>query len=73
MLKFSRKDLVHMHVWKKDNVVMVDNFLVGFSKKLGLRSYRSTTFKSVQMHTNGDDILSTDTYLVWLIIFFPSM
>jgi hypothetical protein len=73
MLKFSTKDLVHMHVWKKDNVVMVDNFLIGFSKKLGLTSYRPSTFKSVQLYTKSDDILSTDTYLVWLIIVFPSM
>jgi hypothetical protein len=43
---------------------MVDNFLIGFSKKLGLRSYRCTTFKSVQLYTNSDDILATDTYLV---------
>lgn len=33
---------------------------IGFSKKLGLRSYRSSTFKSVQLYTNGDDIMSTD-------------
>jgi hypothetical protein len=43
---------------------MVDNFLTGFSKKLGLRSYRSTTFKAVQFYTNSDEILATDTYLV---------
>lgn len=43
---------------------MVDNFLIGFSKKLGLRSYRSTTFKAVQFYTNSDEILATDTYLV---------